>query len=157
MIKHLTHYLLAIATIVTLTIVTDSLSGARTVHADTDGQSENYDQIYKVAKAKLGTPYSYGATGPSRFDCSGFTQYVYRNGGDQKIARTAQAQYNTTQKVSKANRQKGDLVYFGSSKRSISHVGLYIGNGKMINAQNRGVIVEAVASPWWNAVGYSRP
>ncbi|MBW1605136.1 C40 family peptidase [Lactobacillus sp. Sy-1] len=156
MINYLTKRLFVILTIATLTIVTGIFAGGKIANADSAGQSENYDKMYSVAKSKLGTPYAYGSTGPSSFDCSGFTQYVYR-AGNKNIARTAQAQYNTTKKVSKANRQKGDLVYFGYSKRSISHVGIYIGNGKMINAQNRGVIVENVSSPWWHSVGYSRP
>ena len=118
--------------------------------ADTD---VSYSAVYKVAKQNLGKPYVYGATGPSAFDCSGFTSYVYKKAASVTLPRTAQAQYNAGQKVSYKNLQKGDLVFFGWSAASISHVGLYIGNGKMIDAQNRGVITETVKAPWWNYVG----
>ena len=116
----------------------------------------SYSKLHKVAKAQLGKPYGWGATGPSRFDCSGFTSYVYKKGASKKIPRTAQAQYNKYKHVSYKNIKKGDLVFFGGSKRSISHVGMYVGHGKMIDSQNRGVVTEAVHAPWWHAVGYAR-
>lgn len=116
----------------------------------------SYSKIHKVAKAQLGKPYGWGATGPSRFDCSGFTSYVYKKAAKKHIPRTAQAQYNKYKHVSYKHIKKGDLVFFGGSKRSISHVGLYVGNGKMIDSQNRGVVTEAVHAPWWHAVGYAR-
>lgn len=116
-----------------------------------------YDNLYSTATKYLGTKYVYGGTTPNGFDCSGYTKYVYKKGANKTLARTAQSQYDTTSKVSSSKVQKGDLVYFGASKNSISHVGLYIGNGNMIDSQNRGVIIEKVNSPWWNKVGYSRP
>lgn len=117
---------------------------------DTDA---SYSQLYQVAKQNLGKPYSYGANGPSAFDCSGFTSYVYKKGADITLPRTAQAQYNAGQKVAYKDLQKGDLVFFGWNASAISHVGLYVGNGKMIDAQNRGVITETVKAPWWDYVG----
>ncbi len=129
---------------------------AQAAKAD-DTDKPQYSAVYKEAKKHLGTSYVYGATGPTHFDCSGFTQYVYKKAADTKIPRTAQAQYSGTKKVSKKNIQKGDLVYFGSSAFSISHVGMYIGNGKMIDAQNRGVVTEKVYAPWWHVVGFSHP
>ena len=119
--------------------------------------TKQYSAVYKTAKKQLGKPYVYGAVGPSYFDCSGFTKYVYKKSIKKTLPRTAQAHYNGTKKVSKNKVQKGDLVYFGYSKHSISHVGMYIGNGRMIDAQNRGVITERVYSPWWHVVGFSRP
>lgn len=116
----------------------------------------SYSKIYKVASHQLGKPYGWGSTGPSRFDCSGLTSYVYRKGASKVIPRTAQAQYNSSKKVSYAHAKKGDLVFFGGSKHSISHVGMYIGNGKMIDSQNRGVIIESVKAPWWHHVGTAR-
>ncbi|WP_125547452.1 C40 family peptidase [Levilactobacillus lindianensis] len=118
--------------------------------------NKSYNQIYKVAKSHLGARYVYGATGPSAFDCSGFTSYIYKKGAKTTLPRTAQAQYNHYKHVSYKHIKKGDLVFFGWSKGSISHVGMYIGKGKMIDAQNRGVVREAVHAPWWHAVGYAR-
>ncbi|WP_367296295.1 C40 family peptidase [Levilactobacillus yonginensis] len=118
--------------------------------------STSFSSVYKVAKSHLGARYVYGATGPSSFDCSGFTGYIYKKGAKVTLPRTAQAQYNSLKHVTYKNIQKGDLVFFGGSKYSISHVGMYIGKGKMIDAQNRGVVREAVHAPWWHAVGYAR-
>ncbi|EEI18292.1 C40 family peptidase [Lentilactobacillus hilgardii] len=119
-------------------------------------QAASFNSVYKVAKQKLGSPYVYGATGPTAFDCSGFTTYVYKRGAKLNLPRTAQAQYSTYKKVAYRNIQKGDLVFFGYSSLSVTHVGMYIGNGKMIDSQNYGVITEKVKAPWWNYVGAAR-
>ncbi|EHM00253.1 hydrolase [Lentilactobacillus parafarraginis] len=131
-------------------LLTAGFSTASAAKADDDA---SYSSLYTVAKQNLGKPYVWGATGPSSFDCSGFTSYVYKKGAGVKLPRTAQAQYNAEKKVSYSNLQKGDLVFFGGSTSSISHVGMYIGNGKMVDAQNRGVITENVKAPWWHYVG----
>jgi cell wall-associated NlpC family hydrolase len=84
------------------------------------------------AYAKLGSPYVWGATGPDAFDCSGLTQAAYRSAG-LSLPRTTYAQIDTGRRVSRSELLPGDLVFFYSS---ISHVGLYIGNGQMIHAPN---------------------
>lgn len=124
---------------------------------DTKVSDSNFNSMRRVAQKKLGDRYVYGAVGPHYFDCSGFTRYIYKYGSHITLPRTAQAQYNNYQHISRKERQKGDLVFFGNSKHSISHVGMYVGRGKMIDAQNRGVIVEHIHAPWWHEVGYSRP
>lgn len=90
-----------------------------------------------VAKSKQGAPYSYGAAGPSRFDCSGLTQYSFKRAG-KSLPRTAQGQFNATRHIPWQSRRPGDLVFIGTSSHSISHVGLYLGywSGRswMINA-----------------------
>ncbi|MBT2421399.1 C40 family peptidase [Streptomyces sp. ISL-22] len=84
------------------------------------------------ASSKLGSPYVWGATGPDAFDCSGLTQAAYRSAGIS-LPRTTYAQIDTGRRVSRSELLPGDLVFFYSS---ISHVGLYIGNGQMIHAPN---------------------
>ncbi|WP_128433213.1 C40 family peptidase [Streptomyces cyaneus] len=84
------------------------------------------------AQTKLGSPYVWGATGPNAFDCSGLTQAAYRSAGIS-LPRTTYAQIDAGRRVSRAELLPGDLVFFYSS---ISHVGLYIGNGQMIHAPN---------------------
>lgn len=133
-----------------------AFSFAQAANADSTDKP-HYSAVYKEAKKHLGTSYVYGAVGPTHFDCSGFTKYVYKKAIGKTLPRTAQAQYNGTKKVSKKNIKKGDLVYFGSSKSNISHVGMYIGNGRMIDSQNRGVVTEQVYAPWWHVVGFSHP
>ncbi|MGQ2283218.1 C40 family peptidase [Apilactobacillus kunkeei] len=119
-------------------------------------RKSGFSGIYRSASSKLGRPYVYGAVGPYSFDCSGFTQYAYRHGAHKNLARTAQMQYNTNKHVSRKHVKKGDLVFFGSSRRNIYHVGIYIGNDRMIDAQNRGVVTEKIHVPWWHEVGYAR-
>ncbi|MTV82087.1 C40 family peptidase [Secundilactobacillus folii] len=132
-----------------------AVAGSQVASAHTATTSASYNTVYKLAKKNLGKPYVYGATGPSAFDCSGFTGYVYKKAAKVTLPRTAQAQYNAYKHVSSSTVKKGDLVFFGYSAYSISHVGLYVGKGKMIDAQNRGVVKEAVKAPWWHVVGYA--
>lgn len=117
----------------------------------------HFSNVKRVATNELGKPYSYGAVGPNSFDCSGFTQYVMKNGANRNIVRTAQAQYDSYKHVKKSKIKKGDLVFFGSSKSDIYHVGIALNKHQMIDAQNRGVIIEPIHAPWWNLVGVSRP
>jgi cell wall-associated NlpC family hydrolase len=84
------------------------------------------------AYAKLGSPYVWGATGPDAFDCSGLVQAAYRSAG-VSLPRTTYAQIGAGTRVSRSELQPGDLVFFYSG---ISHVGIYVGNGRMIHAPN---------------------
>ncbi|MFD5267100.1 NlpC/P60 family protein [Streptomyces sp. NPDC058335] len=84
------------------------------------------------AYAKLGSPYVWGATGPNAFDCSGLVQAAYRSAG-VSLPRTTYAQIDAGRRVSRSELQPGDLVFFYSG---ITHVGIYIGGGKMIHAPN---------------------
>ncbi|CAJ1229030.1 C40 family peptidase [Levilactobacillus zymae] len=147
-------------TLATTTAAADSTDATTDTTTETTvpaaKKNTTFKAVYKVAKAHLGASYVYGAVGPNVFDCSGFTSYIYRKGANVTLPRTAQAQFNAYKHVKYANIKKGDLVFFGGSKYSISHVGMYIGKGKMIDAQNRGVVREAVHAPWWHAVGYAR-
>ncbi|GAX04824.1 cell wall-associated hydrolase [Secundilactobacillus pentosiphilus] len=132
-----------------------AVAGSQMTTAHAASTDASYSTVYKTAKQNLGKPYVWGATGPSAFDCSGFTGYVYKKAAKITIPRTAQAQYNAYKHVSGPSVKKGDLVFFGYSTGSISHVGLYVGHGKMIDAQNRGVVKERVHAPWWHVVGYA--
>ncbi|MCD7443890.1 C40 family peptidase [Streptomyces lincolnensis] len=84
------------------------------------------------AYSKLGSPYVWGATGPDAFDCSGLIQAAYRSAG-VSLPRTTYAQIGAGQRVSRSELLPGDLVFFYSG---ISHVGLYVGNGRMVHAPN---------------------
>lgn len=98
--------------------------------------------IVSHARAQLGKPYIYGATGSNAFDCSGLTQYVYKKAGIN-IARTSSSQALQGSTVSRGNLQAGDLVFFKTGGSSyISHVGIYIGNGKMIHSPKPGDVVK---------------
>jgi cell wall-associated NlpC family hydrolase len=93
-----------------------------------------------TALAQVGDPYSWGATGPNAFDCSGLTSFSYKAAG-VTIPRTSKAQSTFGTPVSKANLQPGDLVFFYSP---VSHVGMYIGNGQMVHAPSSGSTVKVV-------------
>ncbi|MFF9402018.1 NlpC/P60 family protein [Streptomyces sp. NPDC014744] len=89
------------------------------------------------AYGALGKPYVWGATGPSSFDCSGLTQAAWRAAG-VSLPRTTYTQINAGQRVSRSELAPGDLVFFYPG---VSHVGLYIGNGRMIHAPRPGAPV----------------
>jgi peptidoglycan DL-endopeptidase CwlO len=95
--------------------------------------------VIAYASNFLGTPYLWGGTTPSGFDCSGFTQYVYRHFG-VSLGRTTYDQINNGYAVSKDQLQPGDLVFFGTG--SPTHVGIYVGNGMYINAPHTGDVVK---------------
>lgn len=105
---------------------------------------EGSNNVVTYAYKFLGKPYVWGATGPNSFDCSGFTTYVYKNFG-VALSRTSSAQYGNGQTVSKANLAQGDLVFF-NTYGSISHVGIYIGDGRFIHAgsSKTGVVISSI-------------
>ncbi|WP_329327142.1 C40 family peptidase [Streptomyces luteogriseus] len=84
------------------------------------------------AYQKLGSPYVWGATGPNAFDCSGLVQAAYRAAG-VSLPRTTYSQIAAGRRVSRSELLPGDLVFFYAG---ISHVGIYVGNGRMIHAPN---------------------
>ncbi|SDR86490.1 C40 family peptidase [Corynebacterium timonense] len=95
------------------------------------------ERIVEIARTKIGSPYVYGASGPDAFDCSGFTSWVYAQAG-KSIPRTSQAQANGGTPVPLDQLQPGDIVaYYGGA----SHVAIYAGNGKIIDALNSGTPV----------------
>jgi cell wall-associated NlpC family hydrolase len=105
------------------------------------------------AFAELGKPYVWGATGPGSFDCSGLTQFVWRAAG-VSIPRVAADQYAWTVPVPLSQLLPGDLVFYG--RTDIHHVGIYIGDGLMINAPHTGTVVQ-VSSIWWSDLaGFGR-
>lgn len=103
--------------------------------------SSEGDAVVAYAEQFLGTPYVYGGNTPSGFDCSGFTSYVYAN-TYQSIPRVAQSQFDAITSVSREELLPGDLVFFGSSSSSISHVGIYVGDDTFIHSPHTGDVVK---------------
>jgi cell wall-associated NlpC family hydrolase len=93
--------------------------------------------VVDIARRYLGRPYQWAASGPNSFDCSGFTMFVYAQVG-VRLPHSSRAQISVGQRVSRANLQPGDLVFFGSP---IHHVGIYVGSGMMIHAPGTGDVV----------------
>jgi len=94
--------------------------------------------IVAYASNFIGTPYQWGGNGPSTFDCSGFTSYVFRHFGIS-LPRTAAGQQGAGVAVAKSDLQPGDLVFFGSPA---FHVGIYVGGGCYIHAPRTGDVVK---------------
>lgn len=101
------------------------------------GTSGSASAVLNEAYKHLGKAYVYGATGPSNFDCSGFTEYVYLHATGRDISRTTYTQIGEGTPVSQADLQPGDLVFPNDG-----HVGIYVGNGQMIHAPHTGDVVK---------------
>jgi LysM repeat protein len=112
------------------------------------------DDIINTGKKYIGTPYKYGsAFGNTRtFDCSSYTSYVFSRHGIT-IPRTSIGQASAGVAVSKNNLQKGDLVFYDTDfDGRINHAGIYAGNGKMLNAQSKGVaLTDAFSRYYWGS------
>lgn len=94
--------------------------------------------IAQTAERFVGIPYKWGGNNVADgLDCSGFTKAVYNLCGIN-IPRTAQEQYNAGGGIAKDDLDEGDLIFFGESKNKITHVGIYVGGGKMVHAPKRG-------------------
>lgn len=106
-----------------------------------------------VAASKKGAPYVYGATGPREFDCSGLTLYAFRAAG-RALPRTAEAQYESTDHISRTERAPGDLVFFPTGG-TMGHVGIYAGQDKIWHAPRPGTRVR-LERIWTGTVRYSR-
>ncbi len=106
-------------------------------------------RIVTVAKKQIGDRYSAGATGPSAFDCSGLTRYVYKVATGKQLPHQSRAQYAKVKRVKRSQAQPGDLVFFFGG--GAHHVGIYIGNGRMVDAAGygEGVRISPISGSWW--------
>jgi cell wall-associated NlpC family hydrolase len=121
--------------------------------------SDEGQLIVETAMKYLGTPYVWGGTSTSGFDCSGLVYYVYKECG-YSINRTAASIYQNGVYVEKSDLKPGDPVCFSSSSSSIGHVGIYIGNGQFIHSSSSagGVIITDLDTDYYvrNYVGARR-
>lgn len=106
-------------------------------------------KIVKTARAQIGDLYRAGHSGPNAFDCSGLVRYVYKKVTGKTLPHYSKAQYKHVRKIKKSDAQPGDLVFF--FRNGAHHVGIYIGNNKMIDAPNSGkkVRVSPITGSWW--------
>jgi peptidoglycan DL-endopeptidase CwlO len=115
--------------------------------------------VISYARQQLGLPYLWGGTGPDAFDCSGLVMMAYRAAGIS-IPRTSQDQWTWGPRIQAGSEQPGDLVFFAGSDgttTSPGHVGLVIGKGMMIEAEETGVPIHIVSYAGRGAVGFTRP
>ncbi|HZJ77058.1 MAG TPA: SH3 domain-containing protein [Oscillospiraceae bacterium] len=126
---------------------------ANVANANRSGSNrEVFSDVETITSKYLGRKYVYGGNGPNGFDCSGFTSYIFKTYYGEylkskkiDLPRTASTQATIGTSVSRGNLEKGDLVFFDTVGRigdNIGHVGIYIGNGKIVHAStSRGRIV----------------
>lgn len=112
--------------------------------------STSDNQLEKVAFNYLSIPYRFGGSSRRGIDCSSFVQQVFRE-MDVKLPRSAREQYRVGEKVERDEMQKGDLLFFRTYARFPSHVGIYLGDGKMIHASSRShrVVVTSIDHPYY--------
>ena len=126
---------------------------ARTA-AKVQAQNRVRARIVSLARSKVGDRYVSGASGPHRFDCSGLAKYVYAHAAHKSLPHYSRAQFTKLRHVSKSQRKPGDLVFF--FRHGMQHVGIYVGGGRMINAQSpRSGVRVATLSAHWIAPHYS--
>lgn len=104
------------------------------------------------AYQSLGVPYKYGGETPREgFDCSGLTQYVYKNAQGISLPRTAEQQSKASRTISFEQMRPGDLIFFRTSGSAVNHVGIYIGRGEFIHAASGGgkVSVDNLSRTYW--------
>jgi cell wall-associated NlpC family hydrolase len=144
---------------------TDFVSAARTAGTAPirDGRaSPAARKAVAVALAQLGSPYVWGAEGPSTFDCSGLTSFAYAAAGVTipRVSRAQYAAYAGMRSVDRLHLVPGDLVFFADSPGNpgtIHHVGMYIGKGMMVEAPYTGAVVRT-SSIWRSSyAGAVRP
>ena len=132
----------------------DSLQPGGTVNAGTIAP------VLAFMRAQVGKPYVWGATGPDTWDCSGLVQAAYRTIGIQ-LPRVTTDQVAAGPKVSGADLQPGDLLFVPGSDGTVAapgHVGMYVGNGQVIDAKGaRWGVVLANVSAWTDVVAVTRP
>jgi cell wall-associated NlpC family hydrolase len=122
------------------------VASAEAARAEIAGMRE---QILEVARKQLGDPYRAGGAGPDSFDCGGFTQFVFKRALGMDIARTSWGQYEQVERVKTKDALPGDLVFFFEG--GAHHVGIYLGNGTMIDAPRPGkrISVNPISGSWW--------
>ena len=111
------------------------------------------DDLIGSAMGFLGVAYRFGGTSPSGFDCSGFMQYIFRKAFAVNLPRTSAEQANVGVAVNRSQLQPGDMVFFRTAGSRISHVGMYIGNGRFIHAPRTGKRIEitSLSNSYWSA------
>jgi cell wall-associated NlpC family hydrolase len=113
----------------------------------------NAQRAVDAALSQLGKPYQWGAAGPDSYDCSGLTMWAWAQAG-VSLPHNSGAQLAATPRVDRSDVAPGDLLFFGSP---IHHVGMYIGNGQMVEAPYSGQVVRVNAAFRTDLVGIGRP
>ncbi|MHB8471557.1 MAG: C40 family peptidase [Gammaproteobacteria bacterium] len=127
------------------------LTGCSLLPGKPNPDNSSRARVVTTAFKMLGAPYHYGGHGPNGFDCSGLVRFSYQQAGIE-VPRTAFDQYLRSVPVSNDRLLPGDLLFFTLKSRSISHVGIYVGDGKFIHAPAFGkqVMESRLDEPYWH-------
>ena len=139
-------------------VTPSSSPAAAPAPAPAPAPAANNGSLLGIAHSLKGIRYVYGGSTTAGFDCSGFTRHVFQQAG-RSIPRSAAAQYSATSRVSRAQAQPGDLIFFSLAGRGVNHVGIYLGGGNFIGSQtSTGVAVASINSGYWanKVVGFGR-
>ena len=106
-------------------------------------------EVLRVARNQLGDDYRAGHAGPDAFDCGGLAQFVFERALGVDIGRSSRTQFGNVERIPYKDAQPGDLVFF--LENGAHHVGIYIGDGRMIDAPNAGekVSINPISGSWW--------
>jgi cell wall-associated NlpC family hydrolase len=106
--------------------------------------------IVRTAKRYLGTRYRKGGSSPAGFDCSGYVMYVYKRNGIL-LPRTAKSQFFAGRKIARGRVRPGDLLFFKTTRKRYSHVGIYVGEHRFIHSPRTGkrVSYADMDKPYW--------
>ena len=117
---------------------------------EVDGQSLPALPLLLALEEWYGTPYLWGGSTHRGIDCSAFTQAMYQSVYGINLPRVSKEQHKTTNRVSLTDIQEGDLVFFNTRGRGVSHVGIFLGNNKFAHASTgRGVIISDLYEPYY--------
>jgi cell wall-associated NlpC family hydrolase len=119
----------------------------RLAHLIVNRTSSIAASLTRNAMRYIGTPYVFGGTSPSGFDCSGYTQHIFAMLGIQ-LPRTADAQYYAGRRI-QGEMSAGDLVFFQTYLPGPSHVGIYLGGGRFIHSSSHGVMISRLGDSYW--------
>lgn len=114
-----------------------------------EASSTDSSSISTTASSLKGIRYVYGGTSKTGFDCSGYVNYVFKQHGI-KLSRTSSGMFASGEKVDKSDLLEGDLVFFNTTGKGVSHVGIYIGEGKFAHASSsKGVSIAKLDDPYY--------
>jgi cell wall-associated NlpC family hydrolase len=130
--------------------ISNQLSGPLQMARNTLGGRAS--ELVIQAMGLLGVPYKRGGNSEEKgFDCSGFVRYMYEKSVGLVLPRRAEEQAKVTEEINRSELKPGDLVFFNTMRRTFSHVGIYIGDGKFIHAPRPGksVRVDDMRDAYW--------